>query len=374
MSPATTSKTTAGATTRRRTRSQLLGKVGWRDSATDLSLTAAYADTDLNGNGLQEQRFLAQRLRERLHEAGQHAESVEPVQLHGSARIQRPAVVLGKRLLSRHQDLDVERRHQRRLAWPRTSISRRRPSRPRSRPRATRAIRRAARTRRTHRFPYWRCIANVLLNTEPNEKCNGLVQPHAHGAKRHRRLGPAHVEHRARRAPEPVHRRRGVRREPCTISRSHRSSATSRTIAASRPSTGLARSQTARKTPRTRSTRASTSTGRTHTISVFASDSVDSSSSVTLTVSGRYDRTDARQSRRDHAGRRAGLARRRSRLQPLQPCARAHVSAERRRSARTSATTKAAARRRRSSSAAPIQRTRAACRTRWPVIRRSIRS
>src|SRR5262249_38790280 len=23
-------------------------------------------------------------------------------------------------------------------------------------------------------FPFWRCIANALLNTEPNEKCNGL--------------------------------------------------------------------------------------------------------------------------------------------------------------------------------------------------------
>src|SRR4029078_4333630 len=31
--------------------------------------------------------------------------------------------------------------------------------------------------------------------------------------------------------------------------------------------------------------------GRTHTASVFASDSVDLSSSATLTVSGRYDRT-----------------------------------------------------------------------------------
>ena len=24
-------------------------------------------------------------------------------------------------------------------------------------------------------FPYWRCIANALLNTEPNEKCNALL-------------------------------------------------------------------------------------------------------------------------------------------------------------------------------------------------------
>ena len=24
-------------------------------------------------------------------------------------------------------------------------------------------------------FPYWRCIGNVLLNDEPAEKCNGLI-------------------------------------------------------------------------------------------------------------------------------------------------------------------------------------------------------
>jgi outer membrane receptor protein involved in Fe transport len=37
---------------------QLFGKVGKRSGDTDVSLTASVADTDLNGNGLQEQRFL----------------------------------------------------------------------------------------------------------------------------------------------------------------------------------------------------------------------------------------------------------------------------------------------------------------------------
>ena len=40
--------------------SQAFGKLGWRDAATDVSLSAAAADTDLNGNGLQEFRLLAQ--------------------------------------------------------------------------------------------------------------------------------------------------------------------------------------------------------------------------------------------------------------------------------------------------------------------------
>ncbi len=64
---------------------QLFGKVGWRHGANDVSLTAAYADTDLTGNGLQEQRFLAARLRERLHEAGQHAEPLGLAEPRGCA-------------------------------------------------------------------------------------------------------------------------------------------------------------------------------------------------------------------------------------------------------------------------------------------------
>src|SRR5262249_46785201 len=39
--------------------SQLFAKVGWRADATDVALTAAAANTDLNGNGLQDQQFLA---------------------------------------------------------------------------------------------------------------------------------------------------------------------------------------------------------------------------------------------------------------------------------------------------------------------------
>lgn len=38
---------------------QLFSKLGWRSGATDLKLTLAHADNQLNGNGLQEQSFLA---------------------------------------------------------------------------------------------------------------------------------------------------------------------------------------------------------------------------------------------------------------------------------------------------------------------------
>ena len=73
--------------------------------------------------------------------------------------------------------------------------------------------------------------------------------------------------------------------------------------------------------------------GRTRTRSVFATrHPVDRLTPWTLTLSGRYNRTDDRQQRRDHAGRRARLARRRSRVQPLQPGARRSRSRRRARS------------------------------------------
>ena len=36
----------------------MFGAIGWRDAKTDLTLTTAYANNSLTGNGLQEQRFL----------------------------------------------------------------------------------------------------------------------------------------------------------------------------------------------------------------------------------------------------------------------------------------------------------------------------
>ena len=54
---------------------QFFGKLGWQRQTHDVSLTVAYADNSLTGNGLQEQRLPRTRLRERLHEAGHHRQS-----------------------------------------------------------------------------------------------------------------------------------------------------------------------------------------------------------------------------------------------------------------------------------------------------------
>ncbi len=153
--------------------SQLLGKLGWRNTDTDVALTAAYADTDLTGNGFQEQRFLARdyasvytkpdntqnqsslfnitarhAFNERLSFAGNvYHRDIKTSTLNGDINDDS----LGENV---YQPTPAE---QAALAaagytgYPTSGEN-------------------AANTP----FPSWRCIANVLLNTEPNEKCNGL--------------------------------------------------------------------------------------------------------------------------------------------------------------------------------------------------------
>lgn len=153
---------------------QLFGKVGWADGATDVSLSAALANTRLSGNGLQEERLLARdyasvytipdQTRNRsmlLNLAGSHSVGDE-LQLSGNAyyRKLRTATLNG--------DLNDDSLDQS-LYQPGA---------------AERAALAAAgytgypasgATAANTPFPSWRCIANVLLEDEPAEKCNGLL-------------------------------------------------------------------------------------------------------------------------------------------------------------------------------------------------------
>ncbi len=153
---------------------QFFGKLGWRDDATRLALSGAWADSDLDGNGLQEQRFLARdydsvytkpdNTRNRsgfLNFTAEHrfgdastfsgnayARSIRTRTFNGDINEES----LGESL---YQPNAAEREALAEAGYtgfPESGES-------------------AANTP----FPYWRCIANALLNEEPNEKCNGLI-------------------------------------------------------------------------------------------------------------------------------------------------------------------------------------------------------
>ena len=114
-------------------------------------------------------------------------------------------------------------------------------------------------------------------------------------------------------------------------------------------------------------------TGDTRTRSIYLSDTVQLAAIVQLTLVRPLRSHHHRERGRHHARGEPGSLDGESSLQPLQSGGGCDGEPERGALRRTSATTKAAARHRPSSWVAPIRRIRAACRMRWPAIRRWIK-
>ncbi len=153
---------------------QLFAKLGWRSDATQLFLTAAAADTDLTGNGLQEQRLLAAdyasvytrpdvtqnqsallnlELTHRFSDAlslsaNAYYRNIRSTTLNGDINDN----ALGQDL---YQPTQTEQ-----AALAAAGYSGYPPS---------------GESQANTPFPKWRCIANALLNDLPNENCNGLL-------------------------------------------------------------------------------------------------------------------------------------------------------------------------------------------------------
>lgn len=153
---------------------QLFGKLGWKDARTDLAATVAYADNRLNGNGLQEQALLSRDYSSvytkpditdnrslLLNLSGKHAVS-DSLQLSGNAWYRRIKTStfngdINEDALDQsvYQPGAAERAALTAAGYAGFPTS-------------------GANASNTP-FPSWRCIANVLLNDEPAEKCNGLI-------------------------------------------------------------------------------------------------------------------------------------------------------------------------------------------------------
>lgn len=152
---------------------QVFGKLGYRTSMSNTFLTGAYADTDLTGNGLQDMQFLDDyasvytkpdnTLNEswllnlvRINRLG------ESVTLGANAYYRRLTTAtlngdlnddaLGENL---YQPSAAERTALANAGYTGFPVS--------------------GETQANTPFPSWRCIANILRNSEPNEKCNGLL-------------------------------------------------------------------------------------------------------------------------------------------------------------------------------------------------------
>jgi outer membrane receptor protein involved in Fe transport len=152
---------------------QAFGKLGWRSDVTDIAASVAYADTDLTGNGLQDLQFLndydsvytkpdntqnkayllnvvgTQKISDTFSlSANAYYRNIKTATLNGDLNDDS----LGESLYQPSAD---EREALAEAGYTGFPVS--------------------GETQDNTPFPQWRCIANILTNEEPNEKCNGLM-------------------------------------------------------------------------------------------------------------------------------------------------------------------------------------------------------
>jgi outer membrane receptor protein involved in Fe transport len=152
---------------------QLFGKLGWRDSESRVSLSASFADNDMTGNGLQEQRLL-ERDRASIYTSPDTTKNRSLLlNLAGLRRFGNALTFSGNayyrniRTATLNGDVNDDALDQQ-IYQPNATEQR--------------ALAAAGYTgvptsganAANTPFPRWRCIANALLNDEPAEKCSGV--------------------------------------------------------------------------------------------------------------------------------------------------------------------------------------------------------
>ncbi|WP_321477852.1 TonB-dependent receptor [uncultured Paludibaculum sp.] len=153
---------------------QFLGKIGWQRERTSVGLTLAYANNALIGNGLQEQRLLERDYGSVYTKPDQTANRSPFVNLQLRHSFSNVVTFSGnayfRHIRSRTMNGDINEDSLDQSIYQPSA--------------AERAALTAAgysgfpasgATAQNTPFPSWRCIANVLLNDEPGEKCNGLI-------------------------------------------------------------------------------------------------------------------------------------------------------------------------------------------------------
>ena len=153
---------------------QVFGKIGWRNASTDVALNGAFSDTELTGNGLQDIQFLRQDYDSVYTRPDQTRNRARLLNLVASHRLSDLLTLSGNayyrniRTHTLNGDLNDdslgESLYQPGLAERNALTAAGYTGFPLS-----------GETQANTPFPQWRCIANILLNDEPNEKCNALM-------------------------------------------------------------------------------------------------------------------------------------------------------------------------------------------------------
>lgn len=153
---------------------QLFGKLGWADARTELAVSVALADNVLTGNGLQEQRLLERDYASVYTKPDLTANKASYLNFSATHKIGDALRLAGNAYYRKiktstfNGDLNDDTLDQ--------SIYQ-----PGGEEREALAaagytgVPASGATAANTPFPHWRCIANVLLEDEPAEKCNGLI-------------------------------------------------------------------------------------------------------------------------------------------------------------------------------------------------------
>ena len=153
---------------------QIFGKLGWRNATTDAKLTVAHADNKLQGNGLQEQRLLKLDYNSVYTKPDITENKTTFLNLALTHSINDNVVFSGnvyyRKFLTKTLNADInEGALDQSLYQPNAAELAALSAAGYS------GFPLAGATAANTPFPSWRCIANILLNDEPGEKCNGLI-------------------------------------------------------------------------------------------------------------------------------------------------------------------------------------------------------
>lgn len=153
---------------------QLFGKLGWHNATTDAKLTLAYADNSLTGNGLQEFRLLNANYKSVYTKPDVTDNKAGLVSLALNHALNDNLVFSGNAYYRRirthtlngdiNEESLAENVYQPNAGEQAALTAAGFTGFPVAGENASNAP-----------FPFWRCIANVLLNDEPGEKCTGLL-------------------------------------------------------------------------------------------------------------------------------------------------------------------------------------------------------
>ena len=153
---------------------QAFSKVGWQGAKTSLSLTGAYADNELTGNGVQEQRFLARDYTS-VYTLPDRTNNRAPSLNLSLRHTPNASLALSGNVYFRYIRADTQNGDVNRASLDQSVYQPSAADQTALRNAGYTGFPTAGANAANTPFPFWRCIAQALQKADPGERCNGLL-------------------------------------------------------------------------------------------------------------------------------------------------------------------------------------------------------